>query len=1095
MKKHVILLIVSIMILSSISTGTVGLRYNFNETSEKNNCFVDDVSVYEYELKLEGTVSSRDWTIVATYPIPQAASGLAYDGTYLYCGIYGSNGDQIYQIDPDDGSYSLLFNGPQDDAFGLSFDGTYLWTTDHPGSSSTPAIAIKLDWNGNSLEEFDLPAHYVSGIAYDDGNFWVSQYYPDPSQIYKVTNSGSILQQFTAPDNQPWDLCIENENLWMADYWGDALYKIDPNSGELLETYDSEGIKPSGIVWDGQYLWYCDNGFGYNENYLYKIDLGGSGTPSIDLPVDFYDFGTVCIGESAIWNAVVKNIGTGNLIINDIVFSGLGSSYLSCITELPISLPAGNQTEISIGYEPLDVGALNAIATLQTNDPLNPEVDITLVGNGVNDGPFIFLPTDSYNFGSTRLNSTSQWIMDIQNFGNSVLTITEISSDDSQFYIDMFVEFPITIDVLETVSIEVWFQPTVPEPTQAILSIVNNDLTQNPYEVSVQGSSFDSTYPIGDTLWQYTIDTSYDNSPKAIAPISDITGDGIDDVIICSEDNFVRCLNGNSDGYADMIWEHELYAGSVYMQEGLSITHDVNGDGFDDVVVASAWGGKFIRSLCGKTGEELWTHYTTNYGNGGWVYSVDCSYDFNGDGIYDVIASSGDDSNDQGPKRIYCLDGITGNPIWECPVGGPAFMGIAVEDFTGDGCPDVVAGASNQVETIGYAYGINGVTGAIEWSFSTPGTSVWAIRQIDDISGDGIKDVIIGDFGGNLYGLDASNGQQQYHKSIGYSAIITRLILLDDVNGDDYSDILVGHSTSSVVQVVDGLTGDVVWTKSVSDQPWNIARIADITGDGINDVLVGTLYSSNYVYFLDGIDGSEIHSISFGTPVDAIASIPDVVGDYSWEMVVGGRNGQVFCFSGGLGAVEIDADFIADVTEGYAPLTVHFTDLSSGENPIISWEWDFTGDGIIDSQEQHPVWTYDSPGVYTVSLKISDGIVSNTQIKKDYIVVYEIPGSIEIGEVSGGLMSVKTNLINSGVVDVTQVNWSIAVNGNFVMLGSNYSDVISEIPSNDAVSIMSRPVFGVGRVSVTITAEAFEVPAVSKTVNGFLLFFLVIISE
>jgi len=61
-----------------------------------------------------GTLSAqqRDWMIVATYPIPEGASGLAFDGVYLYCGIYGANGNEVYQIDPTDGSYQLLFTNP-----------------------------------------------------------------------------------------------------------------------------------------------------------------------------------------------------------------------------------------------------------------------------------------------------------------------------------------------------------------------------------------------------------------------------------------------------------------------------------------------------------------------------------------------------------------------------------------------------------------------------------------------------------------------------------------------------------------------------------------------------------------------------------------------------------------------------------------------------------------------------------------------------------------------------------------------------------------------------------------------------------------------
>ena len=43
-----------------------------------------------------GDEARAEWTIVATYPIPENASGLAYDGSWLYCGIYGVNGGRIF---------------------------------------------------------------------------------------------------------------------------------------------------------------------------------------------------------------------------------------------------------------------------------------------------------------------------------------------------------------------------------------------------------------------------------------------------------------------------------------------------------------------------------------------------------------------------------------------------------------------------------------------------------------------------------------------------------------------------------------------------------------------------------------------------------------------------------------------------------------------------------------------------------------------------------------------------------------------------------------------------------------------------------------
>jgi hypothetical protein len=81
------------------------------------------------------------------------------------------------------------------------------------------------------------------------------------------------------------------------------------------------------------------------------------------------------------------------------------------------------------------------------------------------------------------------------------------------------------------------------------------------------------------------------------------------------------------------------------------------------------------------------------------------------------------------------------------------------------------------------------------------------------------------------------------------------------------------------------------------------------------------------------------------------------------------------------------ANFEANSTSGTAPLTVQFTDLSSGQD-IISWEWDFDNDGIIDSYEQHPEYTYQDTGSYTVRLTIFYGN-PNTVYKEDYIHVSE----------------------------------------------------------------------------------------------------------
>ena len=80
---------------------------------------------------------------------------------------------------------------------------------------------------------------------------------------------------------------------------------------------------------------------------------------------------------------------------------------------------------------------------------------------------------------------------------------------------------------------------------------------------------------------------------------------------------------------------------------------------------------------------------------------------------------------------------------------------------------------------------------------------------------------------------------------------------------------------------------------------------------------------------------------------------------------------------------DVTADFTANQTTIVAGDTIQFTDLSAG-NPT-TWEWDFQNDGTIDSYVQNPAWIYEEPGLFTVSLTVSDGTTPDTETKTDYI--------------------------------------------------------------------------------------------------------------
>jgi PKD repeat protein len=90
-----------------------------------------------------------------------------------------------------------------------------------------------------------------------------------------------------------------------------------------------------------------------------------------------------------------------------------------------------------------------------------------------------------------------------------------------------------------------------------------------------------------------------------------------------------------------------------------------------------------------------------------------------------------------------------------------------------------------------------------------------------------------------------------------------------------------------------------------------------------------------------------------------------------------------------IGAYEADvypppvvADFAAELTSGVAPLTVSFTNLSSG---AINYSWDF-GDGNT-SVSVNPTNTYTNAGSYTVSLTAVGAGGTNSLTRTNYVVV------------------------------------------------------------------------------------------------------------
>jgi transglutaminase-like putative cysteine protease/DNA-binding beta-propeller fold protein YncE len=79
---------------------------------------------------------------------------------------------------------------------------------------------------------------------------------------------GDVLKVIKTPGPCPTGLSFDGRYLWLADGFTDKIYKIDPETGNVVSSFESPGHHPEGLAWDGKYLWHIDSG----EKLMYKLD-------------------------------------------------------------------------------------------------------------------------------------------------------------------------------------------------------------------------------------------------------------------------------------------------------------------------------------------------------------------------------------------------------------------------------------------------------------------------------------------------------------------------------------------------------------------------------------------------------------------------------------------------------------------------------------------------------------------------------------------------------------------------------------------------------------------------------------------------------
>lgn len=95
--------------------------------------------------------------------------------------------------------------------------------------------------------------------------------------LFALAHSGEVLKAYDTPGDYPTGLTWDGKYLWQTDRKTDKIYAIDPANGKIQKELEAPAYWPTGLAWDGQFIWCMDTkgGIPKAENYqgiAYQID-------------------------------------------------------------------------------------------------------------------------------------------------------------------------------------------------------------------------------------------------------------------------------------------------------------------------------------------------------------------------------------------------------------------------------------------------------------------------------------------------------------------------------------------------------------------------------------------------------------------------------------------------------------------------------------------------------------------------------------------------------------------------------------------------------------------------------------------------------
>jgi PGF-pre-PGF domain-containing protein len=349
--------------------------------------------------------------------------------------------------------------------------------------------------------------------------------------------------------------------------------------------------------------------------------------------------------------------------------------------------------------------------------------------------------------------------------------------------------------------------------------------------------------------------------------------------------------------------------------------------------------------------------------------------------------------DNSGQPLISYYDGNLGNLSFAAKPGGSWTKGVIDSGGVGRYTSLSVDGSGNP--RISYQDLLNA-----KLKYAAKSEGMWTNETVDNSGNVGSYSSLALDSAGNphISYYDAKRGYLKYAVKIGGQWI--NQTADNNLNVGSYTSLALNGSGNPSISYYDGFNKNLKYTTKTGSS-WTKETIDSEGSVGKHTSLAFDRSGNPHISYFDETSGQLKYATKNGDiwtneTVDPAAN----VGMYSSLALDSSGFPRISYRDGGNGDLKyatsipiLLVNFSASSLEGTAPLTVRFSDTSTGGLPSL-WNWSF-GDGTwyntSDATLRNPDHVYETPGIYNVNLTIRNFSVTSTQSRMGYIIVVTPP--------------------------------------------------------------------------------------------------------